>query len=113
MQYSKHKLGLILIGGIRLKIANVSGNLLWKPSREIQEKSNIKKFMTWLDETRGLKFEHYNQLWEWSVTDLEGFWSAIWDYYKINTKSHYHEVLSEGKMPDVEWFSGATVNYAE
>ncbi|MDR7238118.1 acetoacetate--CoA ligase [Neobacillus drentensis] len=96
-----------------MKTANVSGNILWEPSREIQKNSNIKKFMTWLDETRGLKFEQYNQLWEWSVTDLEGFWSTIWDYYNIIAKTDYHEVLSGSKMPEVDWFSGATLNYAE
>ncbi|MFP7296729.1 acetoacetate--CoA ligase [Neobacillus niacini] len=96
-----------------MKTANVSGNLLWEPSREIQEKSNVKQFMTWLNETRGLKVEQYNQLWEWSVTDVNGFWAAIWDYYQIMAKSDYDEVLSGGKMPDVEWFSGATLNYAE
>ncbi|MCM3584795.1 acetoacetate--CoA ligase [Mesobacillus maritimus] len=75
--------------------------------------SNVKKFTNWLKETRGLEIEEYNDLWKWSVNDLEGFWSAIWDYFEIKSYTDYQEVVSGGKMPQVQWFQGATLNYAE
>ncbi len=96
-----------------MKTEKVSGKLLWEPSKELQNQSNMKKFMAWLEETRGLKFEQYDQLWNWSVTEIEEFWTAIWDFFEIKAKKPYDEVLSSGKMPGVKWFTGAKLNYAE
>nr|WP_285867038.1 acetoacetate--CoA ligase [Mesobacillus maritimus] len=87
--------------------------MLWQPSEEMISQSNVKKFTNWLKETRGLEIEEYNDLWKWSVNDLEGFWSAIWDYFEIKSYTDYQEVVSGGKMPQVQWFQGATLNYAE
>ena len=38
--------------------------------------------MSWLDDRRGLKLSSYDELQRWSVDDLEGFWSAIWEFYR-------------------------------
>ncbi|GMB09941.1 acetoacetate--CoA ligase [Thermolongibacillus altinsuensis] len=94
-------------------LEKVEGKLLWEPSRQLQENSNIKKFMTWLEETRGLSFQTYHQLWKWSVSDIEGFWSSLWHFFNIQAKTPYDEVLEERKMPGARWFSGSTLNYAE
>lgn len=67
----------------------------------------------WLEENRGLKFEDYNQLWDWSVTEIEHFWTAIWEFFNIKSETDYTAVLSGNKMPNVKWFEGATLNYAE
>ncbi|WP_349774464.1 acetoacetate--CoA ligase [Mesobacillus maritimus] len=93
--------------------ATINKKLLWQPSEEMISQSNVKKFTNWLKETRGLEIEEYNDLWKWSVNDLEGFWSAIWDYFEIKSYTDYQEVVSGGKMPQVQWFQGATLNYAE
>lgn len=89
-----------------------NGNILWEPSQEFIDKSNIKKFMNWLEETRGLKFDQYDQLWEWSVTNLEDFWSGLWDFYNIKG-TKYESVLSSRNMPGAQWFQGTTLNYCE
>ncbi|MEH7110065.1 acetoacetate--CoA ligase [Bacillus sp. JJ1764] len=96
-----------------MTVEKIEGTLLWEPSQQLQDASNMKKFMNWLSETRGLHFETYDELWNWSVTSIEGFWSAIWHFYEIQTKTPYKEVLSAKKMPGAHWFSGATLNYAE
>ena len=36
--------------------------------------------MAWLARERGQEFGGYHALWHWSVTDLDGFWQAVWDY---------------------------------
>jgi acetoacetyl-CoA synthetase len=69
--------------------------------------------MTWLRETRGLAFADYAALWEWSVTDLAGFWSSIWDYFAIQAQTPPTAVLPDPTMPGAKWFPGATLNYAE
>lgn len=102
-----------LIGGIGLKAAKVQEKLLWEPSQQMINESNIKKFIVWLEEKRGLKFDQYEELWEWSVTEIENFWTAIWEFFDIKATGAYQEVLSGSKMPNVRWFQGAELNYAE
>jgi acetoacetyl-CoA synthetase len=96
-----------------MTVEKVEGKLLWEPSKQRQDESNMRQFMAWLEENRGLAFHEYDQLWNWSVTDIEGFWSAIWHYFDIQAKTPYDEVLSDRKMPGAKWFTGATLNYAE
>ncbi|MER6082657.1 acetoacetate--CoA ligase [Streptomyces sp. NPDC001833] len=48
----------------------------------------------------------------WSVTDLEGFWGAVWEYFDIDADTPYERVLAEERMPGARWFPGATLNYA-
>lgn len=33
------------------------------------------RYRRWLEERRGLRFESYEAMWEWSVTEIESFWS--------------------------------------
>ncbi|MCM3764409.1 acetoacetate--CoA ligase [Neobacillus niacini] len=96
-----------------MTIEKIEGKLLWEPSNQFQDESNMKKFMAWLEETRGLRFQTYDQLWNWSVADIEGFWSAIWHFYEIQAKTPFDQVLAEKKMPGAKWFPGSTLNYAE
>ncbi|MFC4022313.1 acetoacetate--CoA ligase [Oceanobacillus longus] len=91
----------------------VQQRVLWQPSQEMQERSNLKKFMTWLREEKGLSFENYNELWKWSVDEKEDFWVAIWDYFEIKGERKDDIVLSGEAMPDMTWFPNATLNYAE
>ncbi|MFF9854219.1 acetoacetate--CoA ligase [Streptomyces litmocidini] len=53
----------------------------------------------------------YAALHAWSVTDLEGFWAAVWDYFGIEADTPYDKVLAEERMPGARWFTGATLNY--
>ncbi|MCM3569525.1 acetoacetate--CoA ligase [Neobacillus mesonae] len=96
-----------------MTVDKVEGKLLWEPSQELQSKSNLKKFMRWLEETRGLHFETYDELWQWSVTSVEGFWSAVWHFYDVQAKTPYDAVLVNNRMPGAKWFKGAELNYAE
>ncbi|MBA3425742.1 MAG: acetoacetate--CoA ligase [Rubrobacter sp.] len=89
------------------------GRLLWEPSEEMKENSNISRYMRWLESERDLSFGSYNELWEWSVTDLEGFWSSVWDYCGVVASEPYDEVLAKREMPGAEWFPGTELNYAE
>ena len=51
---------------------------LWTPSDEVVERATLTRYERWLEQTRGLRFESYEALWRWSVSDLEGFWSSVW-----------------------------------
>jgi len=90
------------------------GTLLWEPSEEFKENANISRYMRWLESEKGLSFDGYGELWEWSVTELEDFWATIWEYFEMKASKPYERVLSSREMPAAtKWFEGAELNYAE
>ena len=88
------------------------GDLLWTPSPERVASANITAFMGWLKETRGLDFTGYQDLWQWSVTETDAFWQAVWDYNEIIVEAQPTAVLGRREMPGAEWFPGARLNFA-
>jgi acetoacetyl-CoA synthetase len=93
--------------------AITDGAVLWTPTEEHIQRSNIKRYMNWLKEKKGLSFETHRQLWNWSVEQLEEFWESVWEYCEVKSATPYRCVLEERKMPGAKWFPGATLNYAE
>lgn len=89
------------------------GTLLWEPTQERKENSNLNHFMVWLQQNRNLSFDSYDKLWDWSVSELEAFWEAMWEYFDIESSTPYRSVLSARKMPGAKWFEGAKINYTE
>jgi acetoacetyl-CoA synthetase len=89
------------------------GAVLWEPPADVRETSRIGQYMSWLERERGLTFADYAALWEWSVTDLDGFWQSIWDYFEVIAHDQPTAVLADRTMPGATWFPGATLNYAE
>jgi len=89
------------------------GTLLWEPSEETKQQSTLMRYIQWLESTKGLKFHTQEELWEWSVNNLEDFWASIWDFFHIQASKPYSTVLTERKMPGARWFPGAELNYAE
>lgn len=45
----------------------------------------ITRYQQSLAEHRGLQFADYESLWRWSTTDLEGFWSSVWEFFAIES----------------------------
>jgi acetoacetyl-CoA synthetase len=71
------------------------------------------RFMRWAGESAGRPFADYHELWRWSVSDIEGFWSSIWHYHEVQASRPYVHVLDSHRMPGTRWFAGAELNYAE
>jgi acetoacetyl-CoA synthetase len=90
-----------------------SGELLWEPSAELVERSRLTEFMRWLEAERGLSFTGYGELWQWSVDDLDGFWSAIWEFFGVQADGDPSTVLVSREMPGARWFPDTRLNYAE
>ena len=91
----------------------VEGALLWEPSLEFKQESNLAHYMKWLKDTKGLDFKDYNDCWEWSVTNIEEFWESIWNYFKVKTHKPWQCVLQNRKMPGAKWFEDAEINFAQ
>jgi acetoacetyl-CoA synthetase len=85
------------------------GEILWRPPADVLTSSAIGRYLTWVEQTRGLSFgADYHALWRWSVGDLAGFWGSLADYMKVR----FHDQPA-AVMPGTEWFPGATLNFAE
>ncbi len=89
------------------------GTLLWEPSAEQLADANLTRYMGWLKDKCGLDFTSYDALWQWSVTDLEGFWASVWDFFGVKSHTPYSKVLGQRTMPGAQWFPGAQLNHAE
>ena len=89
------------------------GQLLWQPSPQQMAQSGLAHYMDWLGTTRGRKFDDYQSLWQWSATDLDGFWRSVWDYFDIQADGDPSQVLGQRSMPGAQWFPGTQLNYAE
>jgi acetoacetyl-CoA synthetase len=72
----------------------------------------IRLYQNWLRDQRGLSFTTYNDLWRWSVTELDAFWQSIWDYFDFQSPTPHTAVLAGNVMPGAKWFPGAQTNYA-
>jgi acetoacetyl-CoA synthetase len=81
----------------------VTGELIWAPP--LDGTTAVERFMS----LHG--FSTYDDLWHWSVTDLDAFWAAVWDFCGVD--GTYERVLSSREMPGATWFDGAALSYAE
>ena len=86
--------------------------LLWTPSDERIERSCLTRYQRWLGDTRGLSFDDYQALWQWSVDELEEFWATIVEFFGVELPGH-EQVLGDASMPGAKWFPGARCNYAQ
>ena len=87
--------------------------VLWEPSDEVEKRANITRYSRWLGENLGIQASSYQDLWKWSVTDIEDFWESIWNYFEVSSGSPYKTVLDARRMPGTRWFSGSELNFAE
>ena len=90
------------------------GGLLWTPPLDVLEKSRVGAFMAWLGETQQRFFASYQELWQWSVADLDGFWSsfATWSGVRWHEPPAGGVALAGRAMPGARWFPGSSLNYA-
>ena len=87
------------------------GALLWKPSAARLERSHLTRYLSgW--PTRGHKFDDYESLWRWSVSDLPAFWQSMVDFCGMQFTTPPSQVLGKREMPGAEWFPGGRLNYA-
>jgi acetoacetyl-CoA synthetase len=87
--------------------------VLWEPTQERIDRATLTRFTRWLADERELRPNSYEELWEWSVNDLEGFWSAIVDFFNVRFAQGGDVVLGDRSMPGAQWFPEARISYAE
>ena len=88
-------------------------NTATRPSGTAPYVPQIRLYQNWLREQRGLSFDSYHDLWQWSVTELDAFWQSIWDYFELVSPTPHSAVLARNVMPGAQWFPGAQTNYVQ
>jgi acetoacetyl-CoA synthetase len=69
------------------------------------------RYTDWLRQHRGLQFDTYEALWQWSVSDLEAFWMSIWAYFDVQSETPPTRALAYEAMPGAQWFPGVRLNF--
>ncbi|WP_109472033.1 acetoacetate--CoA ligase [Ornithinimicrobium cavernae] len=87
---------------------------LWDPSEETLTRARVTQFTAHAERVSGRRLSAYEDLWDWSTTDLDGFWGAVWDFFGLTEVFGEHgSVLAPQAMPGSVWFPNVQVNYAE
>jgi acetoacetyl-CoA synthetase len=87
---------------------------LWSPSEEWIKKSNISRFIDYVNGKQGKKLKTHADLYQWSVENTPDFWARMWEFADIKASRGYDQVVdSLRRMPGAKWFSGARLNFAE
>lgn len=89
------------------------GQVLWTPGPDQLESSRLVKYQHWLSTEKGVHTQDYDELWRWSIEDLEGFWQSIWDFFEVQADGEREPVMVGEQMPGIQWFPNARLNFAE
>jgi acetoacetyl-CoA synthetase len=90
------------------------GKVLWKPSEEQIQHSNMYRFMQIVNERYNKRFAEYHQLYQWSVDSIPEFWKEVWAFVGIEASAPFTRVIDDvKKMPGAKWFEGARLNFAQ
>ena len=86
---------------------------LWQPSAARRERALITALEAWLARERGLRFDGYEALWQWSVDEPEAFWSALLAFFDVPMAQAPRRMRSDDPMPATQWFEGARLNLVD
>ena len=86
---------------------------LWEASLSIKKKSNLYKFEKFISKKFNYKSrKNYEKLFNWSVNNLNSFWSSVWDYTNVKgvkiEKFKYSKEFIKNKF-----FVNSKLNFAE
>jgi len=88
--------------------------MLWKPTQERIENSNMYRFINFVNQRHSLDITEYRALYTWSIENIPDFWASLWDFTDIRYSKMYDRVLDDvHTMPGAKWFEGARLNFAE
>lgn len=91
-----------------------TSEVTWTPGPEELDRSAMARFARWCEEHRGVDLPDFRALLRWSVDDLNGFWSAVREFFDVIGDGFDDAVpLAEDRMPFASWFPGVRLNFSE
>ncbi|WP_308191589.1 acetoacetate--CoA ligase [Gordonia liuliyuniae] len=81
-------------------------------------RSRMEVFAEEVSDRVGRDLTDYPDLWEYSTTDLPGFWRAVWDHFGLDAIAESglrraDPVLADSSMPGAVWFPTVRLNYVD
>ena len=88
--------------------------IIWQPSSESEKSSNLSRFIESINQrySTSIKTE-YQDIWDWSVNNVEKFWSLMWDFSEIKGSKGTKITENIRRIPGARFFPDAKLNYAE
>ena len=89
-------------------------NPVWTPSQKQIDRSQMTKFIKYVNLSHHLSLKNYDDLYSWSIQDIPSFWESVWEFCEVKYSTPYSEIVDDtSKMPGAKWFTGSQLNYAE
>ena len=89
-------------------------DILWNPSDYHYNQSNIAKYINFVNSNYNQSFEEYEDIYNWSISNIDEFWESISKYTGIIFHTKTNSILkTDDSFIDAKWFDGFTMNYAE
>ena len=85
---------------------------IWKPNESQILNANVTKFISFVNQERGLKLSNYWDLHQFSIDHSDNFWRLCADYCGAVGDFSGSERVGES-MVDTQWFPEAKLNFAE
>lgn len=90
---------------------------LWTPSSEYIQKSGLFNYQQFLESEKGRIFSSYHDLHQWSIDNLDEFWTSLLSYFDISYSGTYNQGVTLNSKStdfiDTQWFEGIELSYAE
>jgi len=87
---------------------------LWQPSEALIKQSQLTEFRSFVNISTNQQLLDFHQLYQWSVTNIEDFWSYFWDYCDLRASAKGTSTLAiTTDMITAKFFPEAKLNFAE
>jgi len=88
-------------------------SILWEPKKYHYTDSNIANYISYVNEKYNKSITDYDDLYNWSVHEIENFWESFFLFSKIKSSKYKSVLTNPDSMLDSYWFDGAKLNFAE
>ena len=86
---------------------------LWEANLKVKNKSNLLKFEKFLSKKFNYKVsKNYKKLFNWSIKNLNFFWSSVWDYTNVKGKKNEKFKFTKDFLKN-KFFIKSKLNFAE
>ena len=91
-----------------------NNRVLWSPSEDQINNSQMMNFINYVNKVHRLKINHYSNLYKWSIEHIDLFWNSFRQYSEIKFSNEPFETIDNiNFMPGATWFNGAKLNFAD